>query len=409
MVLPEPTRSGRENLIPIIPGSVPIQRPSGNSDPYKFWSEYYRKHAEDEHEVGRLRETLRLLNQSGKFKDVHAALIGYLTHRPKNREPWMYLALALAIEEMKGKPEDMRVALNYAADAALRTHNPNDLVQVADTMFLKGSYDRIGRLLDEATAKVPHRFEPLVMSINLAQKTKDPRRMGDSIDRLLSLGWPGNDEYFRRESRSQAEKLAATLREENRAQEADALLARLPQAEARDVFIRLRWDGDADFDLIVQEPLGAQAQFTTPRTVFGGSIIKNGYGKNPEEIYVCPRGFDGEYTVRVDTIYSSSENPPTKLTLETITHEGTPQEEKQTHTLSPNASTNKPVVVTLKHGRRKTVLPFLSPAAIMESMTATPAPAKPKSKSAGPARATGASGSTAKPSKGETGTTPPQH
>ena len=70
------------------------------------------------------------------------------------------------------------------------------------------------------------------------------------------------------------------------------------------------------------------AQFSTPRTVFGGSIIKNGYGNHPEEVYVCPRGFDGDYTVRIATIYTNPEKPPTRLTLETITHEGTPEETK---------------------------------------------------------------------------------
>ena len=228
---------------------------------------------------------------------------------------------------------------------AQRTHNPNDLVKVADALYLKGYYDRVGALLDEAASKVPHRAEPLVMSINLAQKTRDPKRMADSIDRLLSLGWPGNDEYFRRESRKQAEQLAGKLREENRGAEADALLAALPAAEARDVFIRLHWDGDADYDLVVQEPLGALAQFSTPRTVFGGSIIKNGYGNHPEEIYVCPRGFDGDYTVRIATVYTNPKNPPTRLTLETITHEGTPEETKATHTLRPDDPQAKPVVV----------------------------------------------------------------
>ena len=98
----------------------------------------------------------------------------------------MYLALALAVEEMKGKPEDIKLALNYAADVAQRTHNPNDLVKVADALFLKGYYDRVGALLDEGASKVPHRAEPLVMSINLAQKTKDPKRMADS-DRPAAL------------------------------------------------------------------------------------------------------------------------------------------------------------------------------------------------------------------------------
>jgi hypothetical protein len=369
MIRPARPGTSREGLIPITPGPAPSGRPSGHSDPYKYWSEYYRKHDES---AGQLRETLALLNASRKFADVHAALLGYLEQRPKNAESWMYVALAMALEENRGRPEDVKTALNYAADMARRSHNPNDLVRAADQLFLRGYHERVGPLLDEAAAKVPHRAEPLIMSINLAQKTRDPKRMADSIDRLLSLGWPGNDEYLRREAHNQADRLASRLREEGRGAEADALLARLPDAEARDVFIRLTWDGEADFDLVVQEPLGALAQFSTPRTVFGGSIIKNGYGRHPEEVYVCPRGFDGDYTVRIATVYTDPKNPPTRLTVEAITHEGTAQELKETHTLKPEDPQAKPVVVHLRGGRRKTVLPFLSPAALMESMTAMP-------------------------------------
>ena len=148
----------------------------------------------------------------------------------------------------------------------------------------------------------------------------------------------------------------------------------------RDVFIRLSWDGDADYDLIVQEPLGAVAQVATPRTVFGGSIIKNGYGQHAEEVYVCPRGFDGDYTVRIALIYSDPKKPPTRLSLETITHEGTPQEHKEQHMLVPDDPKAKPVIVHLQGGRRKVVLPFLSPTAAMESMTASPsAPGRKRS------------------------------
>src|SRR5207237_2619782 len=118
--------------------------------------------------------------------------------------------------------------------------------------------------------------EPVLMSINLAQKTKDPRRMAESIDRLLSLGWPGQDDYFRTESRNQAEILAKALREDGHGPEADALLAPVTNSEARDLVLRLTWDGDADYDLAVEEPLGATASYQTPRTVFGGSVIKNG-------------------------------------------------------------------------------------------------------------------------------------
>jgi hypothetical protein len=353
-----------KGLIPIPDGPATI-KPSAHVDPFAFWSDYYQKHDETADE---LHETVRLLNLSQKPRAVHAAILGYLTHRRKNAEPWMYEALAMAIEMNGGKPEDVKSSLNYAADLAQRTHNPTHLVSAADKLMLKGYYDRVGGLLDEAAAKVPHRFEPLLMSINLAGKTKDPKRMAEAIGRLLSVGRPVRDEYFRRESRKQAETLAKALTEEGRADDAKALLASLPASEARDVFVRLTWDGNADFDLVVHEPLDADVTYAMPRSVFGGSLIQNGYGSRPEEVYVCPRGFDGDYTIRINMIYNDPKKPTTRLNVETITHEGTPEEHKETVSLVPDDPKAKPVVVHLKGGRRKTVLPFISPMAVRQSV-----------------------------------------
>jgi hypothetical protein len=185
MVKPARPGGADRRLIPIGPGPGAAPLPAGSVDPYQYWSDYYRKHDENPEQ---LRETLRLLNLSRKFADVHAALRGYLLQRPKNRESWMYVAYAIATEENHGKPEDVKTSLYYAADMAQRSHNPNDLVRAADQLFLRGYLERVGALLDEATKKVPHNYFPLVMSINLAQKTHDATRMGDAIDRLLSLG-----------------------------------------------------------------------------------------------------------------------------------------------------------------------------------------------------------------------------
>ncbi|HZW33062.1 MAG TPA: hypothetical protein VFF52_20265 [Isosphaeraceae bacterium] len=349
-------------LIPIEPGNAPVVKSNGTADPFTFWTNYFRTKDPRKTEPDRLRETVRLLNLNGKSRDVHAALYGYLANHPNDAEPWMYEALALAIEMNQGLPADVKKALNYAADLAQRTHNPNDLVSVADKLLLKGYFERVGALLDEAAAKVPHRSEPLAMSIILAGKTKDPRRMAGSIERLLALGWPGQDDYFRAWSRNQSDLLAQALREEGRGSEADTLLAKVADAEARDVYIRLSWDGDADFDLGVKEPLGVTASYQIPRTVFGGSVVKNGYGSHPEEVYVCPRAFDGDYEVRINTIYTNPSKPVTGLTLETITHEGTDHEQKQVVHLAPDRL-YKPVVVHLSGGRRKTVLPYINPAA----------------------------------------------
>ena len=337
-------------------------RPGPKVDPYTFWDRFYTSKDDKKTDPENLRETVRLLNQARQFRDVHAALLGYLKHHSNATEPWMYEALALAIELNHGPATDIKKALQYAADRAQQTHNPNDLVSVADKLFLKGYYERVGPLLDEAMKRVPHHCIPVEMSINLAQKTKDPIRMADSIERLLSLGWPGRDEYFRIESRNQADRLAKPLREDGRDADAKSLLAKLAESEARDLVVRLTWDGEADFDLSVDEPLGATAKFETPRTVFGGSLITNGYGLHPEEIYVCPRAFDGHYRLRVSSIWTDPSKPVTRLTLETITHEGTSQEKKQVYQISPDEP-GKPIVVTLAGGRRKVVLPYFDPVA----------------------------------------------
>ena len=304
-----------------------------HTDPFVFWMNYYKIHDES---PGELHETVRLLGANRRMRDVEAALKGYLWNRGSNAEAWMYRALAMAIQMNQGSPADVKISLNYAADLAQKSHNPNDLVSVADTLLLMGHLERVGALLDEAASRVPHHNDPLEMSAILAQRLKDPVRMGRTIEKLLSLGWPGEDEYVRDECRRHADALSNALREEGRTHEASALMDQLKASLGRDVYIRLTWDGYADFDLAVNEPLGVTASYDLPRTVFGGSIIKNGFGAHPDEIYVCPRGFDGDYTVHIRTIFADEKKPVVQLKLETIVHEGTAQEHKDVHILRPD-------------------------------------------------------------------------
>lgn len=373
-IVPAKPGQAPSGLIPITPGPKDAVKPQTRSlSTAQYWKNFYRTHNEAPED---LQEKVTLLNFSKKSQDVEAVLKGYLTYHNKNAEPWMYQALAIAIKMNKGDDKDFKTSLGFAADLAERSHNPNHLVSVADLMLIHGEFARVGKLLDEAAELIPHRSEPLIMMINLAQKTKDPKRMAMAIDKLLALGWPGFDEQVRRDARQQAETLAKSLREEMRTAEADTLLASVTKSESRDVFVRLTWLGDASLGLSVEEPLGATARDITPRTVFGGAIVKEGYGKHPESVYVCPRGFDGDYTIRIETIYNNPEKPALEATLEIITHEGTPAEKSETKTIRLTKSP-EPVVVSLKGGHRKTAMPFLAPPRMPEAGRAKEA-AQPK-------------------------------
>ncbi|MBX6316113.1 MAG: hypothetical protein IRY99_24855 [Isosphaeraceae bacterium] len=363
---------------PTLNPAAPLERLAVDPAAVTNWDEHYRKHEETPVE---LMVRLTALREKLRFRDIEAALKAYLRYRGKHAEPWMYELLALAIKKNKGSDAEFKTALAWGAYLAKRGESSSAMTQAADLLVVNG-YDEIavtdargqthritvGELLDRAAEKDPQSPRAALMAMNYALRTKDPKRMGDAIERFLSLGWPGKDEAghnrdeaWRLAARRQVEALAEALRQSHRDAEADALLDRLRQAETRDLVLRLTWTGDADLDLVVEEPLGARACFQTPRTVFGGALVKNGYGKHPEEVYTCPRGFSGDYKVQIETIYNDEKDPATRATLEIVTHEGTPQEHKETRTIDLGKGRPAPIVVHLDGGRRTEVLPYKAP------------------------------------------------
>lgn len=292
----------------------------------------------------------------------------------------MYEWLVKTIESRKGAPTEVKAAIGYAALLAKRDKNFRDLVRVADMIVIRGFDGPIGdpgyqtnagELIDQAADLVPSNFVPPVMSVNLALKTKDANRMARAADRLFSLGWPGIDDQIRRDLSAQVMKLVKTLNEEGRVQDAKALEASVATSQQRDVYAVLTWQGESDLDLVVVEPVGATADYGNPRTVFGGALIKNGYGDHPEEIYVCPRGFDGPYKFEVKPIYIDESKPIDQATLEIIIHEGAASEKRVKQTIDLHAL--KAVTVDLKQGRRKEVLPFIAPVEARPEVSKPPA------------------------------------
>lgn len=337
---------------------------------------------------------LHWLRREKRFRDVEQAIQAYLKYHGKQAEPWMYLLLAVSFE-VNGRGEaSVRSALGWAGYLARKQDDPFTLIEVADVLLIRELFEiplpnnlppiRTGELLDMAAAKAPERPEPILLSILLAEKTHDPDRLGAAVERLYALGWPGVDEIWRQEARRKVEALADRLREDGRSDQAQALLDRLARAEPRDLFLRLTWSGDAGLDLAVEEPLGATIDPLNPRSVFGGAIVKSGRGKHPESVYTCPLGFDGDYKIQIQTLYNNPKKPAHDVTLEILTHEGTPQEERETKKLT--LPLKEPLIVHLEGGRRKKVLPYSAPARMVLVPEGQEAPtAKPPSSAESPA------------------------
>lgn len=394
-----------------------------------YWDQFFRDHPVPPMD---LKLYIDRLHKVSRFKDIEAAFLAYFRHHPKSSrlQYWMYEGFAVALKFNRGdaiQPADtarIKDALGYAAILARQDGNPNFLLSTADIMLLFGYYEvtvnsggkpvriTVGSLLDEVARKVVHRVEPLRMSLDLAVRTVDPKRMAETAEKILALGWPGSDDFIRAETRRQVDELAGDLQAANRGGEADDLQARLVTAEGRDLFVRLTWEADADLGLLVDESMGVTAGHFLPRTVFGGAIIKEGRGKAREAVYVCPRAFDGDYTVRVEVAYEDPEKPPiASAKLEIITKEGLPGEHREVRQVAfqhpkpvvvrePDGKTrtlpaaapakSAPVIVHVTGGRRKLVLPYSGapqPAAIVVFPPEPTPEAKAKARAKADARA----------------------
>ena len=136
----------------------------------------------------------------------------------------------------------------------------------------------------------------------------------------------------------------AELKVKKRFDEAKAYEAELRKALERDCVIIVRWTGDADVDLLVEEPPGTVCSFRNPRTTAGGVLLGDSISRANDvaspgktEIYVCPKAFAGNYRMlikkvwgkRVTTVFprqghyatdpkALAGHPPADLTIERI-------------------------------------------------------------------------------------------
>jgi hypothetical protein len=130
-------------------------------------------------------------------------------------------------------------------------------------------------------------------------------------------------------------------------------------ARQRDLVLKLSWNGDADLDLVVEEPLGTVCSRQTKYSRGGGVLVHDGVGPAPKdayELYVCPVAPTGDYRVTVRYLLGNVVAKQAKLTV--IRHQGTPQETTSSQSI---VITGEETVVrlTLKAGRRTELGPVI--------------------------------------------------
>ena len=128
-----------------------------------------------------------------------------------------------------------------------------------------------------------------------------------------------------------AADVVAQLKAQKRTKEAAAFQAELDKANVRDCLVKVSWTGDADVDIMVEEPSGTICSFRNPRTTAGGVILGDAAARDSttssgslSETYVCPEGFNGTYRVLIRRVWGKV--AAGKVTVDVYSHYGTPQQ-----------------------------------------------------------------------------------
>ena len=300
--------------------------------------------------MARLRATAAALGRQGRFDraaDLLSAAIacGWA-------EPWMYEALAVAMEAAGRPREDVERALLSTAEFA---SSPSDLLALANYLARFGSTNRAIRLCKQVASLDPANREAYALAMTLAARSEDLATLQWACPGVLAHEWPADQrEIFTRAARL-AKTTIESLEQAGRQDDAADFRARVDRALVRDIELELAWNGDADIDLIVEEPPGTVCSLSSPRSSSGGTLLADtDAAADPtnathRERYVATEAFPGTYRILVRRAWG-------KVAADTVTatvvlHRGTDREQRLKRQLTVRAD-DAYVSIEVPEGRR---------------------------------------------------------
>jgi hypothetical protein len=148
------------------------------------------------------------------------------------------------------------------------------------------------------------------------------------------------------------------LRSEKRTKEADAFEAACNEAVRRDCVAIVRWTGEGEVDVLVEEPTGSICSLRNARTPAGGILLGDAVRQTGlddmgghSQVYVCPKGFDGSYRMIARRVWGNVTGG--KVNVEIVTHCNSRDAVVVRKNVPLDKKDEAAVVFALQDGRRK--------------------------------------------------------
>jgi tetratricopeptide (TPR) repeat protein len=347
-----------------------LPKPSPELDARKIWQEALAGGLEN---PGLIIATADFLADQGMYTDVAEFLKANL-RQGILVQPWVYEALALALESSNGDPEEIRRARVSAV--ALEPQNAQGFLKAAQAMGDHKQYDRALAFCRQAAQLQPNSPNPYANALVYADFAKDSAAMEWAASGLLSQEWSADNHKLQGLAQAKLDALAGTLERNQRKADADKLRATLQKLRQRDLVINLTWEpgasGPAGLDLWVKESSGTVCSTEHRMSPGGGTLTGGNLTDLTKLSYVAAQAFSGEYEIKVRRLWGQPLGG--KARLEIVQHQGTPKEVRQIQTLYVDQP-----VVSLKvkfDGGRRTALAVIPPPAVQQRTEAKDDPVR---------------------------------
>ncbi|HEX3147762.1 MAG TPA: VWA domain-containing protein [Gemmataceae bacterium] len=301
------------------------------------------------------------LVQAREFK--HAAeLLKASLRSGLTPERWYQEALAIALEESQGSPEEIERAHLSAID--LEPKNPQTYLQVAKSLHDMGDEDGAVRMCKVAAKLEPNMPDAYTSALVYADGPKATASYdvtAFAAGGLLSRDWPMDSGDLHAQARQHLMDAVRKLDAANKKAESEKVQALLAEQKFRDLTIELSFQGvNVDLDLRVKEPIGTLCSAVNPMTTNGGALKEQVFDRAEgvyTETYSAAQAFPGTYKVFVDRVAGWPQGD--KAQIKVTKHKGTADERIEYFTVNLKEQTE--VNVTLDSGRRTDLAVLPSP------------------------------------------------
>jgi tetratricopeptide (TPR) repeat protein len=313
-------------------------------DAKTIWQEALAKGIRD---PGLIIAVTDFLAQRGKFDHVAEFLKANLRQGIVVR-PWVYEALAIALKESKGSIDDIERAQLSLID--IEPQDAQGYLRAAQAMKEAKRWDRAVAFCRQASILEPNSPFPYQEALLIADVSQDREAMEWAAGNLVSRDWPAESQELHQQAKEKMKGLAQVLRRRHQ-DDAERMVANVDRLNERDLVIHLSWQGDADLDLEVKEPIGTLCSFIQRQTPGGGILIGDNLADLTRETYTAAQAFPGEYHITVRRIWGRPLGA--KATLKIIEHQGTARQTIRQETVAFDDSYT--LKFNLKDGRRTSV------------------------------------------------------